>query len=69
MKIISYKNARQNYAEIGNCVDYGKDRIVITRRDKPLAALIPAEDIELIEVIEEFFDNCDADAALTDAKG
>jgi len=37
-------------------VAYGKDRVVLERRGKPLAALVPVEDLELLEELEDRLD-------------
>jgi prevent-host-death family protein len=60
--------ARKNFSELVNRVAYGKDRVVLTRRNKPLAAVVPIEDIALIEEIEDREDLKAARAALREAK-
>ncbi len=71
MHRISASNARQELAEILNRVAYGKERVVIGRRGKELAAVIPIADLRLLErLAEEAEDRLDADDArriLTDA--
>ena len=42
--------------EIGKTVsraEFGKERIIIQRRGKPAAAIVPVEDIEMLELAEE----------------
>jgi len=60
--------ARKNFSELVNRVAYGKDRVILTRRNKPLAAVVPIEDIALIEEIEDREDLKAARAALREAK-
>jgi prevent-host-death family protein len=60
--------ARKNFSDLINRVAYGKDRVVLTRRNKPLAAVVPIEDIALIEEIEDREDLKAARAAMRDAK-
>jgi prevent-host-death family protein len=60
--------ARKNFSDLINRVAYGKDRVVLTRRNKPLAAVVPIEDIELIEEIEDREDLKAARAAIREAK-
>ena len=60
--------ARQNFAELINRVAYGKDRVVLTRRNRPLAAVVPIEDIALLEQIEDREDLKAARAALREVK-
>jgi prevent-host-death family protein len=51
---------RQNFADIINRVAYGGERIVVHRRKKPVAAVIPIEDLELLEKIEDRMDVAEA---------
>jgi prevent-host-death family protein len=60
--------ARKNFSDVINRVAYGKERVVLTRRSKPLAAVVPIEDIDLIEEIEDREDLKAARAALREAK-
>ena len=41
--------ARNNFAEILSRAAYGKERITIERRGRPLAVLVPVEDLEHLE--------------------
>ncbi len=41
--------ARNQFSKIINRVAYGKERIALTRRGKPLVAVVPIEDVELLE--------------------
>ncbi|HUY38137.1 MAG TPA: type II toxin-antitoxin system Phd/YefM family antitoxin [Candidatus Binataceae bacterium] len=50
---ISTAAARQNFSDLINRVAYGKDRVVLTRRNRSLAAVIPFEDLALLEEIED----------------
>ncbi len=45
---ITTVEARENFAELINQAAYGKERIVLTRRGKPLAALISLEDLSTL---------------------
>jgi len=50
---LSAGEARTRLAEVINRVAYAKDRVILTRRDKPLAAVVPLEDVERLEELEE----------------
>jgi len=52
--------ARQSFSEILNRVAYGKERVVIERRGKRLAAVVPLEDLDLLEDLEDRVDIEDA---------
>ena len=60
--------ARQDFAETVNRVAYGGERIVLHRRGRSLAALIPVEDLALLEELEDRRDVEEARKALADAK-
>jgi prevent-host-death family protein len=65
---INSTNARENIAEILNRVAYAKDRVRVTRRGKEVAAVVPIEDLELIERLEDEIDIREAKKALADAR-
>ncbi len=44
--------ARQNLTELVNRAAYGKERVLLTRRGKAIAAIVPLEDLAGIEEIE-----------------
>ena len=45
--------ARENFAELVNQAAYGKNRVLLTRRGKALAAVISIQDLEnLIQIAE-----------------
>jgi prevent-host-death family protein len=50
---MSAAEARGRFAEVINRVAFGKDRVLLKRRNRPLAAVVPLEDIELLEELEE----------------
>jgi len=48
--------ARQNFSDIVNRAAYGGERIVVHRRKKPVAAVVPIADLELLENLEDEID-------------
>jgi prevent-host-death family protein len=46
MTSISIAEAREKFSEIVNRVGFARERIVLTRRGKALAAIIPIEHLE-----------------------
>ena|SRR3989338_6512624 len=52
--------ARNAFSEVINSAAYGKDRIALTRRGKAIAYVVPPDDVEALEAIE---DRIDAEAA------
>lgn len=49
---ITTVQARDNFFEVINRVAYGKERIIITRRGKGLAAILPIEDLSELDDLE-----------------
>jgi prevent-host-death family protein len=68
MTKVSAAEARNEFSEILNRTSFGKERIVLTRRGKDLAALVPMEDLELLERLEDRIDLEDARAALAEVR-
>ncbi len=68
MNSVNTTEARENLAEVLNRVAYAKDRVRITRRGKDVAAVVPIEDLEFLERIEDEFDIREVKKALEDVK-
>ncbi|MPZ23020.1 MAG: type II toxin-antitoxin system prevent-host-death family antitoxin, partial [Dehalococcoidia bacterium] len=66
MATISSAEARQHLSELISRTAYGKERIVLTRRGKGIVALVPVEDLDLLERIENLIDIAESDKALAD---
>jgi prevent-host-death family protein len=56
MPTFSASEAREQLPELMNRVAYGKERIILTRRDKKIAAIIPIEDLKALEAAEDLID-------------
>ena len=64
LRSITASEARDEFAEVINRVAYGRERVVIRRREKELAAVIPMEDLRLLErLIEQEEDRIDVEEA------
>ena len=68
MTRVNATEARSEFADILNRVAYGKERIVLHRRGKNVAAMVPFEDLELIRKLEDRIDLEDARAAMAEVK-
>ena len=53
MSIISVAEAKNHLSEFIARSSHGHERFIITRRDKPVAALVSIDDIRIIEQYEE----------------
>jgi prevent-host-death family protein len=58
---IGVAEIRSNLAEVINRVAYGGERVILQRRGKKVMALMPIEDLELLNELE---DKADLKAAL-----
>jgi len=67
MDTLNTSDAREKLAEVLNRVAYAKDRVRITRRGKEIAAVVPIEDLELIERLEDQIDLEEAEKAFAEA--
>jgi prevent-host-death family protein len=56
--------ARQNFSDILNRAAYGGERVIVHRGKKPVAAVVPIEDAELLERLEDEIDIAAARRAL-----
>jgi prevent-host-death family protein len=63
--------ARERFADIINEAAYGSTRTVIERYGKPVAAVIPIADLEMLNEIERILDVAEAEGelALAEAEG
>lgn len=53
---LTASKAREAFADTINRVAYGGERIVLRRRGKPLAAVVPVEDLAFLEELEDKID-------------
>ena len=64
MSIMTAVEARDRFSDLLNRAAYGKERVILTRRGKELVAVVPLEDLKLLEAIGEVIDLQDARKAL-----
>jgi prevent-host-death family protein len=64
MKSLDASQLRQQIADALNTVAYAGERIVIKRHGKRIAVLVPVDDLELLETIEDRVDLALAKKAL-----
>lgn len=56
--------ARDDFAAVVNRAAFGKERVMLTRRGRELAAVVPLEDVVLLEALEDYLDVAAARQAL-----
>jgi prevent-host-death family protein len=64
MTKVSMTKARQDFTNIANRVMYGNERICIQKNNKAVFALVPVEDVEILEALEDKIDVQAAKAAI-----
>lgn len=50
---ITTSTARTEFADILNRAAYAGERVILHRHNKPVAAVVPIEDLEILEQIED----------------
>lgn len=65
---INTVDAKEEFSELINRVSHNKERIILVRRGKEVAALIPIEDLALIEESQSKNDLEEAMSALKEAR-
>lgn len=66
MTRLNVSKARDEFPELVNRAAYGKERTIVSRRGKDLAAVIPMEDLRLLErLAREEMDRLDIESART----
>ena len=64
MSRIAVIDARKDLADILNRAAYGKERVVLTRRGKDVAAIVPMDDVKMLEAIEDHMDLAESEKVL-----
>lgn len=59
-------NVRKDFAEALNRVAFGGERIILHRRGRDVAVLVPIGDLKLLEEIEDILDSREAASRIAD---
>jgi prevent-host-death family protein len=65
---IPFSEARINLTDLVNKVAYGGKRIILTRKGRKLVAIVPLDDLDTIEALENKLDRAAAEKAKEDMK-
>jgi prevent-host-death family protein len=64
MTRLNVSKAREEFPDVVNRAAYGKERTIVSRRGKDMAAVIPIEDLQLLERLSrEEMDRMDIETA------
>ena len=66
--MVSAVQVRKRLTEIIDRAACGKERVILTRRGKAVAAIVSLEDVELLKALEDQIDLESARAALIEAE-
>lgn len=58
---------REGFADAINSAAFGNERVLLRRRGRAIAAVVPLEDLRLLEALEDRIDLVDARVALAQA--
>ena len=67
MATVSTVIARNEFSTVLNRAAFGKERVILARRGKAIAAVVPIEDVKLLRALEDRADLADAIAAEREA--
>ncbi|RJX30590.1 MAG: type II toxin-antitoxin system Phd/YefM family antitoxin [Desulfarculus sp.] len=66
--MVSAVEFRQGASAVLSRVEYGGERVAVTRHGKPVAAVVPLEDLEALEALEDALDLAEAKKVLAEAR-
>lgn len=66
--IMNTIDAKEQFTDLMNRVTHNKERVILTRRGKEIAAIIPLEDFKLLQDSQDKNDLRDAIEALKEAR-
>ena len=61
-------DAKEEFSELINRVSHNKEKIILTRRGKEIAVIIPIEDLAILQTIQNKTDLQEAAEALKEAR-
>jgi prevent-host-death family protein len=53
MTRVGIEQLRLNIADTVNRAAFGRERVIVERHGKPVAAIVPVDDVELLEALED----------------
>lgn len=68
VKTVNSADARKSFSNLLNESGFGGRRIIVTRKGKAVAAVVPIEDLDAIQAMEERKDGEEANRILSDPK-
>lgn len=69
MTSVTVSVAHSNFQELVNRVEFDRERILVERHGKPIAAIISLEDLKRLEAIEDALDSAELRCAVEENDG
>jgi prevent-host-death family protein len=66
--VLNAADAKEQFADLINRVVHSKERVILTRRGKEIAAIIPFEDLNILQASQDKSDLREAMDALKEAR-
>ena len=68
MPIVTVVDAKNRFSDLLRRAEHGRERVVVHRHGKPVAAIVSTDDLRRLEALEDAEDVADAAAALKEAR-
>lgn len=68
MATMTTVEAREKFSDVVSRTAFAKERVVLTRHGKPVGALVPMEDVKLLEQLENAIDLRESSLALKETR-
>lgn len=68
MTTVTAKDLKDHPADVLSRVQYGNERVAVTRYGKEVAVVVSIEDVRLLEQLEDLLDSADALVAIEEAE-
>lgn len=68
MSIVSVVDAKNRFSDLLRRAEHGRERVVVQRHGKPVAAIVSTDDLRRLEALEDEEDLADAAASLKEAR-
>lgn len=68
MTIVTVVDAKNRFSDLLRRAEHGRERVVVQRHGKPVAAIVSTDDLRRLEALEDMEDAADAEASLKEAR-
>ncbi len=68
MSTVTVVDAKNRFSDLLRRAEHGRERVVVQRHGKPVAAIVSTDDLRRLEALEDMEDVADAAASLKEAR-